>query len=403
MDQQLSELVGQRANIFISYRRADTAGHTGRLYDRLKHHFGRQVKIFMDLDSIAPGADFIHTIEAAVGSCKVLVALIGDQWATLKDAQGQPRLHQPGDFVRAEVATALRRGILVIPVLVEGAPMPQEKDLPPELAKLRRLNALEISDGRWEHDTQRLIQTLERELGLQAVTQGGNQLPPPTPGFSWKKIVGIGAAALLLLFAVLLMRGIGKFFSKSPSALSGTGAGVLTPPLSGEPATSSKKTLPAPTTTPALSPGGPQPVSEKINLLDKKLGGNLVIASNGSWEFRIDGDPGASVPFYPKDFGVFGFKDGKAATFATFTLFIPSTSDLNPKEFELLVANDSPEGPYTSLGKFQTKNYRVAQNPFQEFKFQAVKAQYLKVVFLSNHNDKEQSWVHEFQLWGTLN
>ena len=77
--------------------------------------------------------------------------------------------------------------------------------------------------------------------------------------------------------------------------------------------------------------------------------------------------------------------------------------DYHPKEFELLVANDSPEVPYTSLGKFQTKNYCVAQNPFQEFKFQAVKAQFLTVVFLSNHNDKEQSLVHEFQLWGTFN
>ena len=400
MDQQLSELAGQRANIFISYRRTDTAGHTGRLYDRLKHHFGGQVKIFMDLDSITPGADFIHTIETAVGSCKVLVALIGDQWATLKDAQGQPRLHQPGDFVRAEVAAALGRGILVIPVLVEGTAMPQEKDLPPDLTKLIRLNALEISDSRWEHDTQRLIQMLERELGLQAVAQGKQQTPATTPGFSLKKIIGIGAAALLLLFALMLMRGIGRFFSKSPSASGGTGAGVLTRPISGEPATSSKKTLPATVRNPAISPGAPQPVSEKINLLDKKLGGNLVIASKGNWEGRIDGDPGASDPYYPKDFGVFGFKDGKAATFDTFTLFIPSASDYNPKEFELLIANDSPEGPYTSLGKFQTKNYRVAQNPFQEFKFQAVKAQFLKVVFLSNHNDKELSWVHEFQLWG---
>jgi hypothetical protein len=115
----------------------------------------------------------------------------------------------------------------------------------------------------------------------------------------------------------------------------------------------------------------------------------------------IDGETVGTGYFYPTDFGIYEFKDGKPATFDTFTLFIPATSNGNPKEFELLIAQDSPDGPFTSLGKFQTKNYRIAQNPFQEFKFQPVKARYLKVIFLSNHEDKTGSWNYEFQLLGT--
>ena len=146
--------------IFVSYRRDDSAGHTGRLFDRLVEHFGRE-RIFMDIDTIEPGEDFVTVIENAVGSCDVLIAVIGRNWLT---AGGTSRLANPNDFVRIELATALRRNIRVIPVLVQRASMPNEQDLPEDLVKLTRRNAIELSDLRWQGDVDQLIAVMERVL-----------------------------------------------------------------------------------------------------------------------------------------------------------------------------------------------------------------------------------------------
>jgi len=160
------------SRIFISYRRDDSAGYAGRLYDRLSERFG-QGQIFMDI-TIEPGLDFVEVIEKAVGSCDVLIALIGRQWLTVTDATGRRRLDKPEDFVRLEIATALDRNIRVIPVLVRGATVPPSTDLPNALKKLARRNALEISDTRFHHDVDRLIETLEKVLGVPEPS-------PPTP------------------------------------------------------------------------------------------------------------------------------------------------------------------------------------------------------------------------------
>jgi hypothetical protein len=108
------------ARIFLCYRRDDSGGYAGRLYDRLGQRFGHD-NLFMDIDTIAPGLDFVEAIEKAVGTCDVLLAVIGRQWLTSTDSQGQRRLDNPEDFVRLEIVTALVRQIRVIPVLVGGA------------------------------------------------------------------------------------------------------------------------------------------------------------------------------------------------------------------------------------------------------------------------------------------
>jgi hypothetical protein len=133
------------AKIFISYRRDDSGGWAGRLYDRLSQHFGRD-NVFMDIDTIEPGLDFVEVIGQAVGSCDALIALIGKQWLTLTDDAGRRRLDDPEDFVRLEIAAALARNIRVIPALVQGARMPRSPDLPDVLRMLARRNAHEISD-----------------------------------------------------------------------------------------------------------------------------------------------------------------------------------------------------------------------------------------------------------------
>src|SRR5262245_46370111 len=120
-------------NIFICYRRDDAQGYAGRLFDRLNYRFPRRV--FMDVTGISPGADFSRVIQETVGSCHVLIAIIGRQWMTLKDgATNLRRLDLANDYVRHEIATALSRNITVIPVLVLGAEMPSSALLPPDLA-----------------------------------------------------------------------------------------------------------------------------------------------------------------------------------------------------------------------------------------------------------------------------
>ncbi|ATE62487.1 toll/interleukin-1 receptor domain-containing protein [Thauera sinica] len=153
--------------VFISYRRDDSAGYAGRLYDRLAGYFG-SARIFMDVEGIEPGTDFVAAIEDAVGSCRVLIVIIGDEWTNATDAAGRRRLDDPADFIRIETATALRRDIRVVPVLVGGAVMPQADELPPELKPLTRRQAIEINHKQWEASSGELIRTLERILGSGA-------------------------------------------------------------------------------------------------------------------------------------------------------------------------------------------------------------------------------------------
>jgi hypothetical protein len=167
--------------IFITYRREDTAGHTGRIYDSLAARFGDE-GVFMDVD-LEPGIDFVDRITEAVGACQVLVAVIGPRWATVEDEDGTLRLTNPDDYVRLEVEVALRRpDVTVIPVLVAGARMPEPDDLPSDLRALARRNALELSDARWRYDIGRLLTALEDRVAETRAWEPAPEPPaPPAP------------------------------------------------------------------------------------------------------------------------------------------------------------------------------------------------------------------------------
>jgi TIR domain len=152
-----------REKIFISYRRNDSEGFAGRLFDQLGNHFGED-QIFMDLDTIEPGEDFIEVIQNAVSDCHLMIAIIGKGWLMCADAEGRRRLDNPEDFVRVEISTALEKGIRVIPVLVQGASIPKSNQLPDDLTRLARRNAFELSSTRWKYDVGRLIATIEKVL-----------------------------------------------------------------------------------------------------------------------------------------------------------------------------------------------------------------------------------------------
>lgn len=149
--------------IFISYRRADASGHAGRLFDRLAAHFGKDA-VFMDVEGIEAGVDFVDVIGEAVGSCAVLLAVMGRNWLSSADEQGRRRLEDPQDFIRLEIGNALARKVRVVPVLVEGAQMPAAEQLPEELRPLTRRQALELRDNRWDSDVESLIAVIERIL-----------------------------------------------------------------------------------------------------------------------------------------------------------------------------------------------------------------------------------------------
>ena len=157
--------------IFISYRREDSAGYAGRLYDRLAGYFGAE-RVFMDVEGIEPGVDFVDAIERAVASCEVLIVIIGNEWLAANSA-GTRRLDDPKDFVRIETAAALARGIRVVPVLVEDAAMPSAEQLPADLAPLVRRQALELSHKQWEATSGELIRTIEKILGASKPRSSG--------------------------------------------------------------------------------------------------------------------------------------------------------------------------------------------------------------------------------------
>ena len=152
--------VARSSKVFISYRRADSADVTGRIYDRLIAHFGESA-IFKDVNSIPPGFDFREYLEGAVGNCKIFLAVIGDQWLEASDSKKRNRLQDPDDFVRIEIESALKRNITIIPLLVRGAAMPAEAKLPPSLRKLIYRNAVSIRpDPDFHRDMDRLIEAI---------------------------------------------------------------------------------------------------------------------------------------------------------------------------------------------------------------------------------------------------
>lgn len=145
--------------IFLSYRRDDAEGEAGRLFDDLPREFGAD-RVFMDVAGIEPGRDFRKVIDQNVASCGVLLAMMGKGWIDAKDDAGRRRLDDPVDFVRLETASALRRDIPVIPVLVHGGRMPRSEQLPEDLKDLAYRNAVELTHARWDSDVQVLIKAL---------------------------------------------------------------------------------------------------------------------------------------------------------------------------------------------------------------------------------------------------
>jgi hypothetical protein len=177
---------GVHGRIFISYRRDDAPFAAGRLKDRLEERFPG-ASIFMDVEAIEPGADFPTSIDEAVGSCDVLLALIGPRWLTLisRDEPGHRQIGDQDDFVALEIATALNRNIPVIPILIDGASMPRQGDLPRRLVGLARRNAVRLDHETFRTDIERILSAIDRVF--EAAPQAGSasrSIPTTQPNAS---------------------------------------------------------------------------------------------------------------------------------------------------------------------------------------------------------------------------
>jgi hypothetical protein len=187
--------------IFINYRRDDAISTAGRLHDRLAHTFGRN-NLFMDVDHIPAGVDFVDYLHSQVAACDVFLAVIGPNWLDAKDDSGRRRFDNPDDFVTIEITAALARNIRVIPVLVDGARTPKADKLPDSVKPLVRRNAVELRNTQFGRDAEALA-TKVREA-LQEAWPATRQWPFLASAAAWLMVPGrwrmvAGATALLLV------------------------------------------------------------------------------------------------------------------------------------------------------------------------------------------------------------
>ena len=181
-------------SIFISYRREDSAGQAGRLYDRLCEHFGKE-RVFIDVDTLGPGEDFVHVLDARVSSCSALVAVIGPRWLTSLDENGHRRIDAENDYVRRELAVALKNEIWIIPALVGRAQMPRPTDLPAEISALAQRNALEITDTAFQIGAAKIVEALDAIVAPSAIRSRWN----------WRLAVVVAVCSSVLALGVVGM------------------------------------------------------------------------------------------------------------------------------------------------------------------------------------------------------
>ena len=213
--------------VFINYRRDDSRADAGRIYDRLSMRYPDRV--FRDVGSLEPGVEWREAIEKVLSASDACVVVIGKNWLNMADASGRRRLDDPRDTVRMEVLAALRNKMRVIPVLVGGATMPAEEELPEDLQALARRNALQISEQDWDEDMSKLGRALDQVLGLPAAAtepaHGRAEIHAQVSFFHGRFAFAFtGVLALSLIVAALVSYNHGHETSSPPLTASNSGA-----------------------------------------------------------------------------------------------------------------------------------------------------------------------------------
>jgi thioredoxin len=165
--------------IFLSYRREDSAGYTGRIQDRIRRDLGNV--LFVDVDAVPLGVNFVKYLHEEVARCAALLAVIGSRWLDARDDDGKRRVDNPNDFVRVEIGAALQRNIPVIPILVDGVKIPRANQLPKVLKELAVRNALDVRHASFHSDMDKLITYLKRQLALADKQDAQQPMPRHFP------------------------------------------------------------------------------------------------------------------------------------------------------------------------------------------------------------------------------
>ncbi len=309
------------SRIFVSYRREDTADATGRIFDRLQGHFGRE-KLFLDVDSVPFGVDFRDRLVEAIRASSVLLVVIGDRWMTATGQTGERRIHEEGDYVRAEIEAALENNLIVIPVLVGNAAMPAGEDLPPSVRNLAYRNAAEVRSGRdFNAHMSLLLSALDTAVGDVAPKRAAGSKPARSRAARSQAAGGKsrGLLATLAIVCLLAAGGLGAWsaglFGGSPDADGTQGARRAEPPISsgrepsGEaPVEEAKKAAPedppkappkakpeAPVKTPDPAPQ-PPPARRVLLALDEPATGTHMADANPFVRGHFSGDlAGATI------------------------------------------------------------------------------------------------------------
>lgn len=251
-------------HIFLNYRRADGASQAGHIYDRLVQQFGRH-RVFLDVEALEPGVDYVEGLEREIGRCAALLVVIGHNWLSMTGPTGVRRIDEPTDFVRLEIEAALNRGVRVIPVLVDGAVMPEPDELPESIASVGRRQAVEVRNAPYAFnvDMDRLSETLQSvlikdgDLTGSAASSPQQQTPKREPQGEARDSssrptpprTGSRGSRVALLAAVLLFVGGGA----------GLYAGGILSPAHASPPLAPTHSDSTPTSTPTASPTTPAP------------------------------------------------------------------------------------------------------------------------------------------------
>lgn len=290
-------------NIFLSYRREDTEGYARLLYKSLDAHFPGCV--FRDVSGLAPGAEFVREIERKLATCHVLLVLMGKDWLDVRSKKDptRRRLDDPRDWVRLEVATGLRRReITVIPVLVEGATMPDPSELPDDLRQLPYRNWVTINDRGGDDDFRPLVSAIEQKLGVRRYRPE----PPPPVNYPpdrgtspWKifaLITTLGLGSLLILVLVLGAYYGGQQHLVQPQDDPEPVTPGVYPPGNTPPGKDGGEVFDPAGQWRVVSPDNPMLYTVYWLNADRRLrfetmttGGQLWMAGQGTWDYEPDG------------------------------------------------------------------------------------------------------------------
>jgi hypothetical protein len=373
------------SDIFISYTRADKASA-----ELLAEAFSRQGRSVWWDREIPPGKSFDETIENALNSARCVIVL----WS--KDSVSSR-------WVKTEAAEGAARGILV-PALIDKVRIPLE---------FKRIEAADLCD--WQGDSphsefDQLLKTVASLLDGSAPTQIKQMLSnTKLRSRRWGKTMLVAGGVITAVTGLIVVLHQARLFDGQEKQLPQTQNHTESTAFKTEAVPVLPKPSPPALEDRAASVAKPTPSTQSqssvINLLSPENGGQALAATTDRWRYAIDGDE-KNWQYLDGGWAVYGFKDERPAIFDAFKVLILGTEGWNLKEFELLAGNDSVTGKFDSIGKFQTQNIRFFKEPYQEFRFPAVKARYLKVKVISAHGGTPCPSclvaVYEFQLLGVL-